>query len=91
VYADTGPRPWEGLGEAPLGKLLFSTGARALAELYVVGARRFAGSMRRLTAQWVDEGGCRRSDAERITALVASGTARRVYRLDATASAGSAV
>ncbi|MEV0279528.1 amidohydrolase [Streptomyces sp. NPDC050610] len=88
VYADTGPRPQETLGEAPFGKLLFSTGARALAELYVVGARRFVSAMDRLVAEWVADGVCGRADARRIASLVAAGTARRIYRLDAAGAAG---
>ncbi|MFK4265013.1 amidohydrolase [Streptomyces milbemycinicus] len=86
VYADAGPRPGETLGEAPFGKLLFSTGARALPELYVTGARLFVRSMARLAAEWVADGFCTRPEARRIAALVAAGTARRVYRLDAAAS-----
>ncbi|MES4905341.1 MULTISPECIES: amidohydrolase [unclassified Streptomyces] len=87
VYADAGPQPGETLGEAPFGKLLFSTGARALPELYVTGARLFVRSMARLAAEWVADGVCTRPEARRIAALVAAGTARRVYRLDAAGSA----
>ncbi|ARZ70696.1 amidohydrolase [Streptomyces albireticuli] len=83
VYADVGPRPEEVLPEAPFGKLLFSTGARALPELYVVGARSFALAMGRLMAEWVADGWCRWAEARRIAGLVAAGTARRVYRLEA--------
>lgn len=85
VYADVGARPEETLREAPFGKLLFSTGARALAELYVVGARLFVRAMERLMGDWVADGWCRRAEAGRIASLVAAGTARRVYRLDAAA------
>ncbi|MEV4443844.1 amidohydrolase [Streptomyces sp. NPDC049577] len=85
VYADVGTRPEEPLREAPFGKLLFSTGARALAELYVVAARLFVRAMERLIGDWVADGWCRRAEAGRIAALVAAGTARRVYRLDAAA------
>ncbi|MGA5134931.1 amidohydrolase [Streptomyces olivoreticuli] len=81
VYADVGTRPEESLAEAPFGKLLFSTGARALAELYVVGARTFSQAMGRLMDDWVAEGVCRWAEAGRIASLVAAGTARRVYRL----------
>lgn len=81
VYADVGTRPGESLGEAPFGKLVFSTGARALAELYVVGARTFSQAMDRLMKDWVADGVCRRAEAGRIASLVAAGTARRIYRL----------
>ncbi|GAA2344073.1 amidohydrolase [Streptomyces cuspidosporus] len=87
VYADAGPRPGETLAEAPFGKLLFSTGARALPELYVTGARLFARAMARLAAEWVADGVCTRPEARRIGALVAAGTARRIYRLDPAGSA----
>ncbi|MGW1071826.1 amidohydrolase [Streptomyces sp. NPDC002537] len=86
VYADIGPRPEESLAEAPFGKLLFSTGARALAELYVVGARSFTQAMGRIANDWVADGMCRWAEAGRIVSLVAAGTARRIYRLDAEAA-----
>jgi len=90
VYADAGPCPAETLGEAPFGKLLFSTGARALPELYVTAARLFGRAMARLAAEWVADGVCTGEEARRIAGLVAAGTARRVYRLDAAGSgAGS--
>ncbi len=85
VYADVGARPEEALREAPFGKLLFSTGARALAELYVVAARLFVRAMEHLVRDWVADGWCRAAEAGRIASLVAAGTARRVYRLEAAA------
>ncbi|MET7932333.1 amidohydrolase [Streptomyces sp. NPDC005322] len=86
VYADAGPRPGETLGEAPFGKLLFSTGARALPELYVTASRLFVRDLSRLAAEWIADGVCTRSEARRIAGLVAAGTARRIYRLDAAGS-----
>ncbi|WP_328732709.1 amidohydrolase [Streptomyces caniferus] len=83
VYADAGPRPEETLGRAPFGKLLFSSGARGLPELYVTGARFFLRAMGRLVREWADEGLCGAEDGRRITEMVGSGTARRVYRLSA--------
>ncbi|MEU4203294.1 amidohydrolase [Streptomyces sp. NPDC045456] len=87
VYADAGPDPAETLRQAPFGKLMFSTGARALPELYVTGARFFVRAVERVVREWAEEGMCARADAGRITAMVASGTARRVYRLEAEAPA----
>ncbi|MFB7634209.1 amidohydrolase [Streptomyces sp. NPDC056149] len=84
VYADTGPHPEEALGRAPFGKLLFSSGARGLPELYVIAARLFARAMERVVGEWTAEGLCGAADGRRITELVGSGTARRVYRLAAT-------
>ncbi|TVL90781.1 amidohydrolase [Streptomyces sp. SAJ15] len=89
VYADVGPRPAETLGDAPFGKLLFSTGARALPELYVTGARLFVRAMTRLAAEWIADDVCAPAEARRIFDLVAAGNARRVYRLDAVASAAA--
>lgn len=85
VYADAGPRPEDTLGQAPFGKLLFSSGARGLPELYVTAARFFLRAMGRLVREWTDEGLCGAGDGRRITEMVGSGTARRVYRLDAAA------
>ncbi|MGH3309698.1 MAG: amidohydrolase [Streptomyces sp.] len=83
VYADIGPRPAETLAEAPFGKLLFSSGARALPELYVVRARTFVRALEELLTEWVADGGCTGGDAVRIARQIASGTARRIYRLEA--------
>jgi uncharacterized protein len=88
VYADAGPRPAEALAEAPFGKLLFSTRARILPELYVVRAREFAAGLRRTLAGWVAEGRCGAGDARRIARLVAGGNARRLYGLAGEAGAG---
>ncbi|WEV28440.1 amidohydrolase [Streptomyces sp. 71268] len=89
VYADVGPAPRETLRLAPFGKLLFSTGARGLPELYVVAARQFAVEMTRLADEWCAEGVCTPPQAQRIADLVASGTARRVYRLPAGAGSSA--
>ncbi|MGW7552146.1 amidohydrolase [Streptomyces rimosus] len=86
VYADAGPYPGDTLARAPFGKLLFSTGARALPELYVTGARFFVRALERVVREWTEEGMCAPADARRITAMIASGTARRVYRLEAPAA-----
>ncbi|WP_407553727.1 amidohydrolase [Streptomyces sp. Pv4-95] len=83
VYADAGPHPEETLGQAPFGKLLFSSGAHGLPELYVTGARIFLRAMARVVREWSDEGLCDASDGRRIIEMIGSGTARRVYRLAA--------
>jgi hypothetical protein len=83
VHADAGPDPERTFPEAPAGKLLFSSGAWALPELYVVAARRFGAAVGRLLGTWVEEGCCSRADALRIAAGVAGGNARRLYGLDA--------
>ncbi|MFJ9696224.1 amidohydrolase family protein [Kitasatospora sp. NPDC101183] len=92
VYTDlgltasyTGPRAAAVLGEmlelAPFGKLLFSTDAYGLPELFLVGAAQFRHALGSLLADWRADGACSASDARRIAALVAGGTARRLYAL----------
>lgn len=79
VYADAGPRPAETLAEAPFGKLLFSTRARLLPELYVVRAREFAAELARVLSAWTADGRCSAADARRIGVRVAGGNARALY------------
>ncbi|WP_428815176.1 amidohydrolase family protein [Streptomyces albus] len=92
VYADfglslchTGARARAVLAElmelTPFGKLLFSTDAYALPELYLVGARLFREAVTELTREWVERGEWSPSDAGRVTAMIAGGTARRLYGL----------
>ncbi|SFC81148.1 hypothetical protein [Streptomyces aidingensis] len=86
VHADTGPDPRQTLGEAPFGKLLFSTGARLLPELHVIRARQFRLALHRLLAEWTADDACTPADAARITALVTADNARRLYGLDTAGS-----
>ncbi|MEE1754907.1 amidohydrolase family protein [Streptomyces sp. SP18CS02] len=90
VYADPGPalartgaRAAAVLAEilelAPFGKLLFSTGARGLPELHVVGARVFREALGRVLSDWVRDGAWSRDDAQRVAGMIAAGNARRVY------------
>ncbi|GGS22605.1 amidohydrolase [Streptomyces parvus] len=92
VYADlgavparTGARAAAVLAEimelAPFGKLLFSSGARALPELHLVGARQFREALGRVLGAWVEDGAWTRQDAARIATMIGSGNARRVYGL----------
>lgn len=99
VYADvglalthTGVRAAAVLAEtlelAPFGKLLFSTDAYGLPELYVVGARLFTDALERLLGDWVAEGAWSAADAARVGALLAAGNARRLYGLPPESDAG---
>ncbi len=92
VYADlgltlsyAGPRAATVLGEylelAPFGKLLFSTDAYGLPELYAVGAAQYRHALARLLTDWQSDGACTAADADRITRLVSSENARRLYGL----------
>lgn len=94
VYADiglavshTGARAAAVVAEAlelvPFGKLLFSTDAYGLPELYLVGARLFRRALEELLDRWVAEGAWSRPDADRVATLVCAENARRVYRLGA--------
>ncbi|WP_027341255.1 amidohydrolase family protein [Hamadaea tsunoensis] len=62
---------------APFGKVLYSSDAYGLPELYLVGAQQFRHSIRHVLADLPP------GEAERIAGLVAAGNARRVYALDA--------
>lgn len=92
VYADiglalthTGSRAAAVLAEAlelsPFGKLMFSTDAYGLPELYVIGAKLFTAALDSLLAAWTAEGAWSLPDAHRVAALLVNGNARRVYRL----------
>ncbi|WP_433549557.1 amidohydrolase [Streptomyces sp. CA-294286] len=94
VYADLGPAVAHtgaraaavlaGMLElAPFGKLLFSSGARGLPELHVVGAHQFRDALARVLGGWVADGAWSKPDAERVARMLAADNARRVYRLDA--------
>ncbi len=92
VYADvglslghTGPCATAVLAEffelAPFGKLLFSTDAYALPELYTVGSAAFRTALEEVLTGWVRSGAWSETDACRIAALVGAGNARQVYGL----------
>ncbi|MEV6669158.1 amidohydrolase family protein [Streptomyces sp. NPDC051162] len=72
----------ETLELAPFGKLLFSTDAYGLPELYVTATRLFTRALGRLLDGWVREGAWSAGDARRVTGMITAGNARRVYRLD---------
>ncbi|MGC9665409.1 amidohydrolase family protein [Planosporangium sp. 12N6] len=67
---------------APLGKVLYSSDAYRLPELYLVGAAQFRHSFAHLLAGWVDDGALTRTDAVRVASMVGAGNAGRLYRLD---------
>ncbi|MFD0397636.1 amidohydrolase family protein [Kitasatospora sp. NPDC127121] len=92
VYTDlgltasyTGPRVAAVLGEmlelAPFGKLLFSTDAYGLPELYLVGAAQFRYGLGAVLADWQAGGACSAADAQRLARLVAADNARTLYSL----------
>jgi uncharacterized protein len=77
LRADTGLA--EFLELAPFGKVLFSTDAYELPELYLVGAAQFRHSLGRLLDGWVAGDALRRADADRLAEQVSGGNARRIY------------
>ncbi|MEU0282857.1 amidohydrolase [Streptomyces sp. NPDC088147] len=92
VYADLGPvlaRTGAGaaavlaeiLELAPFGKLLFSSGARGLPELHVVGAQVFREALERVLGGWVGDGAWALRDAQRVARMIAAGNAHRLYGL----------
>ncbi len=71
----------EALELVPFAKLLFSTDAYGLAELYHLGALLFRRGFASLVGDLVAAGEVGAADAERLGALVARENARRVYGL----------
>jgi predicted TIM-barrel fold metal-dependent hydrolase len=66
---------------APFGKLLYSSDAYGLPELYLVGAAQFRAGLAQVLDDWVSEGALDRGDAVRVATMVGAGNARRLYRL----------
>jgi len=92
VYADVGltlnhlgARAPAVLGEfcelVPAGKLLFSTDACGLPELYLTGAAQYRHALRVLLDGWVADGALSTVDADRTASAIGAGNARRLYRL----------
>ncbi|MFD0593316.1 amidohydrolase family protein [Catellatospora coxensis] len=81
-----GARATAVLGEflelAPFGKLLYSSDAYGLPELYVIAAAQLRHSLGLVLAEAVDDGAASAADARRIAEQIGAGNAARVYRLD---------
>lgn len=71
----------EALEMVPFGKLLFSTDAFGLAELYLLGARLHRDGLGAALAELVGSGDMTDADAAHVTGLVGRGNAQRAYRL----------
>jgi uncharacterized protein len=96
VYVDigltvnyVGARATAVLGEflelAPFGKVLYSSDAYGLAELYLVGAAQFRHAAQAVLGAIVADGAMSGSDAARVAQAIAAGNARRLYRVPAPA------
>jgi predicted TIM-barrel fold metal-dependent hydrolase len=72
----------ETLELAPFGKLLYSSDAFGLAELYLLGALQFRRALSAVLGGWVVAGDLTGADADRYATMIGAGTARRLYRLD---------
>ena len=90
VYYDVGvilnfaaPMSANILGEAlemgKFTKLLYSSDAFGLAELYYLGALLFRRALKTCLDRWIAEGFCAVADAEELIRLVATENARRIY------------
>jgi predicted TIM-barrel fold metal-dependent hydrolase len=66
---------------APFGKVLFSSDAFGLAELYLLGTVLFRRGLGRYLAEGVADDAWTASDAARIAAMIGAGNAERAYRL----------
>jgi uncharacterized protein len=66
---------------APFGKVLFSSDAFGLAELYLLGTVLFRRGLGRLLADGVADDAWTAADALRIAGMIGSGNAERAYRL----------
>ncbi len=73
----------ESLELVPFGKMLYSSDAFGLAELYYLGSVLFRRGLSGALQALVEDGEMTANDAEQIAVLVGSANARRVYRLDA--------
>lgn len=71
----------ESMEVAPFGKLLFSSDAFALAELYFIASTEFREALSAILTNWWQRDRCSPADAARIAHMVASGNAQRLYRL----------
>ena len=69
----------------PFGKLLFSTDAFGLPELYLAGALTWRRGVSEVFGEWVSAGAITQTDALRYVSWIGAENARRVYRLGDTA------
>lgn len=72
----------ESLELTPFHKALFSSDAFGAAELFSLGALLFRRGLGQALGRWEREHGWPPAEQRRIAGLIASGNARRVYRLD---------
>jgi uncharacterized protein len=66
---------------APFDKLLFSTDAYGLPELYLVGTAQFRLALDQLLSRWRADHAISTVDARRLAEQICAGNARRIYQL----------
>jgi uncharacterized protein len=71
----------ESMELAPFTKVLYSSDAFGLAELFYLGAALFRSGLGATLDTWIRSDNCSVQEAERIAGLVASGNATRIYPL----------
>jgi predicted TIM-barrel fold metal-dependent hydrolase len=71
----------ESLELAPFAKILYSSDAWGPAELHYLGAMLWRRAMTEILSQWIGEGHWSAPDAMRVTTMIASENARRIYAL----------
>lgn len=71
----------EAMEVAPFAKMLYSSDAFALAELYLIAAARFRQALSEVLMEWWRRGLCSPQDAVRIVHMVSAANARQLYRL----------
>ena len=71
----------ESLELVPFGKMLFSSDAFGLAELYYLGTILFRRALSGVLESLVDDGDMTEADAGRVATLISRDNARRAYRL----------
>ena len=74
----------ESMEVAPFGKLLYSSDAFALAELFYIASIEFRHALNGILADWWRNARCSPADAARITHMIGNGNAKRLYRLPET-------
>jgi uncharacterized protein len=72
----------EALELTPFYKMLYSSDAFGLPELHYLGAAGFRRDIATVTGGFIADGVWSSADADRVSAMIGSGNARRVYRLD---------
>jgi hypothetical protein len=71
----------ETLELAPFGKLLFSSDAYGLPELFLVGAAQFEAALDAVLGEWTAGRAWTQADASRVAVMIRSANARRLYAL----------